>query len=72
VTAPAWHTKPSWYIVASEDRVISPELEAMMAETIHAETEDVDEQGNTGAAIDSSLATGLDARSVSTLLLHAS
>ena len=38
VTAPAWHTKPSWYMVASEDRVISPELEAMMAETIHAET----------------------------------
>ena len=33
--------------------------------------QDVDEQGNTGAAIDSSLATGLDARSVSTLLLHA-
>jgi hypothetical protein len=25
-------------MVASEDRVISPELEAMMAETIHAET----------------------------------
>lgn len=38
VTAPAWDTKPSWYMVASEDRVISPELEAMMAETIHAET----------------------------------
>jgi pimeloyl-ACP methyl ester carboxylesterase len=38
VTAPAWNTKPSWYMVASEDRVISPELEAMMAETIHAET----------------------------------
>jgi hypothetical protein len=33
--------------------------------------QDVDEQGNTGAAIDSSLATGLDAGSVSTLLLHA-
>jgi pimeloyl-ACP methyl ester carboxylesterase len=37
-TAPAWRTKPSWYMVASEDRVISPELEAMMAETIHAKT----------------------------------
>ena len=33
--------------------------------------QDVDEQGNTGAAIGSSLATGLDAGSVSTLLLHA-
>jgi pimeloyl-ACP methyl ester carboxylesterase len=38
VTAPAWHTKPSWYMVASEDRVISPRLEAMMAQTIDAET----------------------------------
>jgi pimeloyl-ACP methyl ester carboxylesterase len=37
-TAPAWHTKPSWYMVASEDRVISPQLEAMMAKTINAET----------------------------------
>jgi hypothetical protein len=33
--------------------------------------QDVDEQGNTGAAIGSSLATRLDAGSVSTLLLHA-
>jgi pimeloyl-ACP methyl ester carboxylesterase len=37
-TAPAWRTKPSWYMVASEDRVISPKLEAMMARTIDAET----------------------------------
>jgi pimeloyl-ACP methyl ester carboxylesterase len=37
-TAPAWRTKPSWYMVASEDRVISPKLEAMMAQTIGAET----------------------------------
>jgi pimeloyl-ACP methyl ester carboxylesterase len=38
VTESAWHIKPSWYMVASEDRVISPALEAMMAEDIHAET----------------------------------
>jgi len=37
-TAPAWYTKPSWYMVASEDRVISPQLEAMMAQAINAET----------------------------------
>jgi pimeloyl-ACP methyl ester carboxylesterase len=37
-TAPAWYRKPSWYMVASEDRVISPQLEAMMAQTINAET----------------------------------
>lgn len=38
VKSPAWHRKPSWYMVASEDRVISPQLEAMMAQTISAET----------------------------------
>jgi pimeloyl-ACP methyl ester carboxylesterase len=37
-TAPAWRTRPSWYMVADEDRVISPRLEAMMAQTINAET----------------------------------
>ncbi len=37
-TAPAWKTKPSWYMIASEDRVISPQLEAMMAQTINATT----------------------------------
>jgi len=37
-TAPAWLIKPSWYMVASEDRVLSPKLEAMMAQTISAET----------------------------------
>jgi len=37
-TAPAWLTKPSWYMVASEDRVLSPALEATMAQTINAET----------------------------------
>ena len=37
-TTPAWKTKPSWYMIASEDRVISPQLEAMMAQTINAAT----------------------------------
>ena len=37
-TTPAWKTKPSWYVIAGEDRVISPELEAMMAKTINATT----------------------------------
>lgn len=37
-TAPAWKVKPSWYMIASEDRVISPQLEAMMAQTINATT----------------------------------
>ena len=37
-TAPAWKAKPSWYMIASEDRIISPQLEAMMAQTINATT----------------------------------
>lgn len=37
-TTPAWYRKPSWYMIASQDRVISPQLEAMMAQTINAET----------------------------------
>lgn len=34
----AWHSKPSWYIVASNDRAIPPALEVTMAHTIHATT----------------------------------
>jgi pimeloyl-ACP methyl ester carboxylesterase len=38
VSAPAWRTKPSWYIVADQDRAIPPALEATMAKTIKAKT----------------------------------
>jgi pimeloyl-ACP methyl ester carboxylesterase len=41
VTTAAWHTKPSWFIVAEEDRVIDPALERSMAATIHAKTSEV-------------------------------
>jgi pimeloyl-ACP methyl ester carboxylesterase len=34
----AWHTKPSWYIVAANDRAIQPTLETQMATTIKAKT----------------------------------
>ena len=34
----AWKTKPSWYIVASEDKTINPELEKMMAKRAAAKT----------------------------------
>jgi pimeloyl-ACP methyl ester carboxylesterase len=37
-TEAAWHTKPSWYIVASEDHMISPEHEASMAKLLKATT----------------------------------
>lgn len=31
VTAPAWKVKPSWYLVASEDHMIPPAAQRMMA-----------------------------------------
>ena len=41
VTNPAWKTKPTWYIVATEDRSINPEQERMMAKRAHATTVEV-------------------------------
>ncbi|MFM0220184.1 alpha/beta hydrolase [Paraburkholderia strydomiana] len=38
VTNAAWTTKPSWFIVASRDRMIDPGLQRAMAQTIHAKT----------------------------------
>jgi pimeloyl-ACP methyl ester carboxylesterase len=38
VTNPAWKTKPTWYMVASEDRSINPIQERMMAKRAHAKT----------------------------------
>jgi pimeloyl-ACP methyl ester carboxylesterase len=32
VTQPAWRTKPSWYLVAAEDRMIPPPAQRAMAE----------------------------------------
>jgi pimeloyl-ACP methyl ester carboxylesterase len=31
ITAPAWKTKPSWYLVATEDRMIPPPAQRMMS-----------------------------------------
>jgi pimeloyl-ACP methyl ester carboxylesterase len=36
ITNPAWKSKPSWYIIAANDRAISPELEAAEAKKIGA------------------------------------
>jgi pimeloyl-ACP methyl ester carboxylesterase len=36
VTAPAWKSKPSWYQISSEDRMIAPENEKRMAERMGA------------------------------------
>jgi pimeloyl-ACP methyl ester carboxylesterase len=38
VTIPAWKSKPSWYIIAANDRAISPDLEAAQAKQIGATT----------------------------------
>jgi pimeloyl-ACP methyl ester carboxylesterase len=42
VSAAAWKTKPSWYLVATADRAIQPDLERAMAKTIKAKTIEVD------------------------------
>jgi pimeloyl-ACP methyl ester carboxylesterase len=41
VTNPAWKTKPTWYMVASNDRSINPIQERMMAKRAHAKTVEV-------------------------------
>jgi pimeloyl-ACP methyl ester carboxylesterase len=42
VSTAAWKTKPSWYLVATADRAIQPDLERAMAKTIKAKTIEVD------------------------------
>lgn len=37
-TQAAWHSKPSWYIVATEDNMIAPEHQASMAMQLNATT----------------------------------
>jgi pimeloyl-ACP methyl ester carboxylesterase len=41
VSAAAWKTKPSWYLVANQDRAIPPNLERAMAKNIKAKTIEV-------------------------------
>ena len=41
VTNPAWKTKPTWYMVASQDRSINPIQERMMAKRANAKTVEV-------------------------------
>ena len=37
----AWHTVPTWYIVAQEDRAINPNLERYFAARMKANTTEV-------------------------------
>ena len=41
VEGTAWRTKPSWYIVASQDRTVHPELERFVAKRMGATTVEV-------------------------------
>ncbi len=41
VTAPAWKVKPSYGIVATQDRIINPELERSMYERAHAHVTEI-------------------------------
>ena len=41
VTDPAWRTKPSWYLITSEDRMIPPPAQHTMAERIGATVSEV-------------------------------
>ena len=41
ISDPAWRTKPSWYLVTSEDRMIPPSAQHTMAERIGATVSEV-------------------------------
>jgi pimeloyl-ACP methyl ester carboxylesterase len=37
----AWHVKPSWYAVSTQDRTINPDLQRFMARRMNAQTIEV-------------------------------
>ena len=41
VTNPAWKHKPTWYMVATENRSVNPDQERMMAKRARAKTVEV-------------------------------
>ncbi|HEY0791069.1 MAG TPA: alpha/beta hydrolase [Chthoniobacterales bacterium] len=42
ITKPAWKEKPSWYLVAKDDKTINPDLERMYAKRAHSHTVEVE------------------------------
>jgi pimeloyl-ACP methyl ester carboxylesterase len=36
ITEPAWRTKPSWYLVSTEDRMIPPDAQRLMSKRANA------------------------------------
>jgi len=41
ITRPAWKTKPTWYLIATEDRMIPPPAQRAMAERAGATISEV-------------------------------
>jgi pimeloyl-ACP methyl ester carboxylesterase len=41
ITKPAWKDKPTWYVVAKNDKMIPPSAERSMAERAHAHTTEI-------------------------------
>ncbi|WP_322101687.1 alpha/beta hydrolase [Paraburkholderia sp. J41] len=41
-TVAAWHDKPTWYAVSTQDRTINPDLERFMAQRMKAHTVEID------------------------------
>lgn len=41
ISDPAWRSKPSWYLIVTEDRMIPPPLQRTMAERAGATTAEV-------------------------------
>src|ERR1700758_210274 len=42
ITNPAWKLKPSWYLVAKDDKTINPDLERMYAARAHSHKVEID------------------------------
>ena len=42
MTAAAWKTIPSWYVVAAQDRAINPDLERFLAKRMNATTTEIE------------------------------
>jgi pimeloyl-ACP methyl ester carboxylesterase len=42
ITNPAWKLRPSWYLVAKDDKTINPDLERMYAERAHSHKVEVE------------------------------
>jgi pimeloyl-ACP methyl ester carboxylesterase len=42
ITEPAWRTKPSWYLVTTQDRMIPPDAQRFMSQRANATVVETD------------------------------